>query len=809
MKVVIVGGVAAGASAAARLRRLDENAEIILLERGPYISYANCGLPYHAGGVIPERKSLLVVPAEVFAKRFGVDVRTRHEAIAVDPAAHTVTVRHDGGIVAEHYDKLLLATGSSPIMMNLPGTDPEKVFQFWTIPDMDKVIAGIDAGARRVVVVGAGFIGLEVAENLRHRGLDVTIVELAPQVLPTIDSEMSTYLARELTEAGIRLELGRKVTAFETDGDYRAVLDDGRKLAADLVVMSVGVRPNSELAKNAGLELGPRGHIVVDETMRTSNSDIYAAGDAVEVFDPLTGGKTAVPLAGPANRQGRIAADGIAGRASVYPGSLGAAVIKVGRLTAASVGLTERRIGQLGLEYRKIYTHPGSNASYYPGGALLHMKLLFAPDGKILGAQAVGAKGADKRIDVIATAMRCGKTAPELAGLELCYAPPYNSAKDPVNFLGMIAENLRNGLTSPVHCEDLRPDDFLLDVREPAEFETGFIPGSVNIPLGQLRGRLDEVDKSRRVVAICKVGLRGYVAERILHQNGFNAANLSGGILSWDAAHFKLCNPDPSAAVPCSCPVPAKAAATAAEVKTIDVRALSCPGPVVRLKMEMDALEPGASLRLLAADSFQPDLVNWINSSGNELLSVKRGEDHLEAVVRKAAAEGGSCCSGGAAGKKADDSAAIILFSNDLDKALAALIVACGMAAAGSKVSIFFTFWGLSVLRKDFAPAVKKSFVSRMFGFMLPKGAKKLALSKMNMAGMGTAMMKQVMARENVPTLPELLAQARELGVKFIACEMAMNVMGLRREELIEVDSVAGVASFAEIARNAGTTLFI
>lgn len=805
MKVIIVGGVAAGASAAARLRRLDENAEIVLFERGPYISYANCGLPYHAGGVIPERKSLLVVPGEVFSRRFKVDVRTQHEVIAVDSAAHTVTVRHDGGTTTETYDKLLLATGSSPVMMNLPGTDPDKVFQFWTIPDMDKVIAKIDAGAKQAIVVGAGFIGLEVAENLRHRGLDVTVVELAPQVLPTIDSEMSTYLAQELTEAGIRLELGRKVTAFEADGEYRAVLDDGRKLAADFIVMSVGVRPNSELAKLAGLELGPRGHITVDEAMRTSNPDIYAAGDAIEVFDPLTGAKTAVPLAGPANKQGRIAADNIAGRASAYAGSLGAAVIKVGRLTAAGVGLTERRIKQLELPYRKIYTHPGSNASYYPGGSMLHLKLLFAPDGKILGAQAVGAKGADKRIDVIATAMRCGKTAPELAGLELCYAPPYNSAKDPVNFLGMIAENWQNGLTEPISCEEIRPDDFLLDVREPAEFETGFIPGSVSIPLGQLRGRLAEVDKSRRVVSICKVGLRGYVAERILRENGFNAVNLSGGTLSWDAAHFKLCNPDPSSTAPGSCPAPAKVAATNAKV--VDVRALSCPGPVVRLKMEFDALEPGAQVRLLAADSFKPDLVNWINSSGNELRSMERKEDHLEAIIRKAASDG-SCCSG-AVVKKADDSAAIILFSNDLDKALAALIVGCGMAAAGSKVSIFFTFWGLSVLRRNPAPAVKKSLISRMFGFMLPKGAKKLALSKMNMAGMGTAMMKQVMARENVPTLSELLVQARELGIKFIACEMAMDVMGLQREELIEVDSVAGVASFAEIARNAGTTLFI
>ncbi len=806
MKVVIVGGVAAGASAAARLRRMDETAEIILLERGPYISYANCGLPYHAGGVIPERKSLLVMPAAQFAERFRVDVRTGSEAVEIEPATHSLTISSGGKRYVETYDKLLLATGSSPVVMDLPGIDPGRVFQFWTIPDMDKVIAGIAAGARRAVVAGAGYIGLEIAENLRHRGLEVTVVQRPRQVMHSIDPEMSNYLAEELTGLGIRLELGHQVAAFEGDGDsYCAVLDDGRKLPADFAVMCIGVRPNSGLAASAGLKLGSNGHIVVDEAMRTSVPDIYAAGDVVEVYDPLTGGSTAIPLAGPANKQGRVAADAIVGKTSRYTGSLGASVIKVGRLTAANVGLNERKIKQLNLPYRKIFTHPGSNASYYPGGSMLHLKLLFAPDGKILGAQAVGVKGADKRIDVIATAMRSGRTAFDLAELELCYAPPYNSAKDPVNFLGMIAENMRDGLTTPVSSEEIVPEDLVLDVREPAEFETGAIPGAVNISLGSLRSRLDGLDKARRIVTVCKVGLRGYVAERILKQHGFTAANLSGGMLSWDAAHFVLNNPAPVCGGACPLPPPpSPSSSPVASGKTVDVRALSCPGPVVRLKQEIDALEVGGELRLLAADSFQPDLVNWARSSGNELLSLERKEDHLEARIRR----GGVASAAPVAAKK-DDRAALILFSNDLDKALAALIVACGMAAAGSKVSIFFTFWGLSVLRKNPAPVVKKSLVARMFGFMLPKGAKKLALSKMNMAGMGGAMMKQVMAREHVPTLPELLAQARELGVEFIACEMAMNVMGLQREELIEVDSVAGVASFAGLAKEAGTTLFI
>ncbi len=812
MKVVIVGGVAAGASAAARLRRLDEDAEIVLLERGPYISYANCGLPYHLGGVIAERSSLLVVPEQRFAARFRVDVRTGSEVLSIDPEARTVTVRHDQATYSEPYDKLLLATGSSPVMMDLPGRDPGKVFPFWTIPDMDKVMETVGAGARKAVVVGAGFIGLEVAENLRHRGLEVTVVELMEQVLPTVDVEMSSYLAQELLNAGVELKLGRKVTAFEDGEGYCAVLDNGEKLPADLVMMCVGVRPNSDLAKNAGLQLGPRGHISVDASMRTSQPDIFAAGDVIEVNDPIGGGRTAVPLAGPANKQGRIAADNIAGKAAAYPGSYGASVIKVGSLTAAGVGLTERRLKQLNLEYRKIYTHPASNASYYPGGAMLHLKLLYAPDGKILGAQAVGVKGADKRIDVIATAMAAGKSAYDLAALELSYAPPYNSAKDPVNFLGMIAEDGRDGLTDWIYPDQLTPEWFLLDVREPEEFACGGIPGAVNIPLGQLRKRLGELDKSRKIAVFCQVGLRGYVAERALKQHGFTCANLVGGVLTWRA----FMQP-PKAQAPCppknAAPVAAVAAHPAVAVaRTVDVRTLACPGPVVRLKKEMDALKPGDLLKLQAGASFAPDLTNWLNSSGHELVDMEmKGAEGLEAVIRRKADDAvSSCCGGGGSGAATKNGdAAIILFSNDLDKALAALILACGMAAAGSKVSIFFTFWGLSVLRKNPAPPVKKSLISRMFGMMLPTGAKKLALSKMNMGGMGTVMMKQVMARENVPTLESLLHQARELGVRFIACEMAMDVMGLQREELIEVDSVAGVASFAELARKAGTTLFI
>ncbi len=804
MKVVIVGGVAAGASAAARLRRLDETAEIILFERGQYISYANCGLPYHVGGVIPNRDSLVVMSPEKFRGWFNVDVRNNSEVASIDRAEKSVVVRGPAGEYIETYDKLVIATGSSPLMMPLPGSDDPRVTRLWTIPDMDAILAKVNAGAKRAVVIGAGFIGLETAENLNERGLDVTIVELLDQVLPTIDKEMSTPLAQELSAAGISLRLGHKVVAFENTADaFSVVLNNEERIPADIVIMSVGVKPNSEIAKTAGLELGPRGHIVVDEFMRTSDPDIYAAGDVVEVVDPVFGGKTAVPLAGPANKQGRIVADNLAGRSSRYLGSYGASVLKVGTLSAGSVGYTERRLKQMGVVFHKVYAHPESSASYYPGGAQLHLKFLFSPDNKILGAQVVGNKGVDKRLDVIASAMRSGVSATELGELELSYAPPFSSAKDPVNFVGMIADNVLRGDTKLVHGDAIPNEAILLDVREPEESALGVIPGSVNIPLGKLRARMGELDKTKEIVVVCQVGRRGYFGERILQQNGFQVLNLSGGYVTWN--YF---NPAPF--------IPAKKTAICSGKECnleafasteLDVRALACPGPVVRMKQQFDSMDAGETVKLLALLSFEPDLRNWIASTGNKLVGVEKKVGHLEAVIRKVEAvpQSSPAMSQGQAGH----AAAIVLFSNDLDKAMAALIIACGMAASGAKVGIFFTFWGLSVLRKNPAPAVKKSFMSTMFGWMLPKGASKLSLSKMHMGGMGTMMMKQVMASQNVTKLPDLLRQAHELGVRFIACDMAMGVMGVTREELIEVDEVAGVASFVEMAKHSNNTLFI
>ena len=803
MKVIIIGGVAGGASAAARLRRLDEQAEIILVERGESISYANCGLPYHLGNVIPDRNDLLVMTPEKFNARFRVDVRTRCEAVSIDRVNKKIILRDlvSGSEVSETYDKLILSTGSSPAPVSSPGADHPGVFHLWTLADMDKLEAHIRNGAEKVLVIGGGFVGLELAENLNERKLEVTLIQRGRQLLPTLDYEMSSLLVTELRRQGIRVEMDTEVTSFQPeDKGFSAILSNGRELPADTAVLSIGVKPNSELAKTAGLELGTRGHIVTDQELRTSDPDIYAVGDVIEVTDPIFGGRTAIALAGPANRQGRMAADNITGRHSQYQGTIGTSVIKVGRLTAGMTGYSERRLASMDVPYHKIYLHPNSNASYYPGGAQLHMKVIFGHDGKLFGAQIVGAKGVDKRIDVISSAVWNGKKIQELAELELAYAPPYASAKDPVNLAGMIGENVIGGLTRLAHFDSLPDGCFLLDVREKAEFELGSLPGARNIPLGDLRKRLAELPRGRMIYIFCQSGLRGYVAERILAQHSFDAVNLSGGYLTWKMFQPLQATPPDPVKKETGRPV------LAVCKKQLDVRALACPGPVVRLKQEMDNLNAGESLELLAPQSFDVDLMNWIKSSGNELVSQEMKTDYLSAIIRRRIPGAESHALPAA---PAEQTGAIVLFSNDLDKAMAALIIACGMAASGMKVGIFFTFWGLSVLRRNPAPPVRKNALSKMFGWMLPKGASRLKLSKMNMGGLGTGMMKHVMAQQNVATLPDLLKQAKALGVKFIACEMAMNVMGISREELVEVDEVAGVASFVELAKQNGRTLFI
>lgn len=530
MKVVIVGGVAAGASAAARLRRLNEFAEITLIEKGPAISYANCGLPYHVGGVIPDRDNLLVMSAEGFRKRFNVDVRTSCEATAIDRAAKTVTVRNaDGSVEALPYDRLLLATGATPIRIPVPGLPDDRVFTLNSLTDMDRLIAAV-RGAKSALVIGGGAIGVETAENLAHRGLTVTLVEKARNILPAmLDPEMATWAEDALRETGVDLRTKRTVASW---ADGVATLDDGATVPSDLVVMALGVRPNSALAQAAGLTLGPKGHIKVDNFLHTSDPDIFAAGDVAEVDG------FAVALAGPANLQGRAFAKGVvkvdedSDLALPYEPGLACGIVKVGALTAAATGVPEARL-KAEKAYTAIYAHPMSHAGYYPGATPIHVKVLMGVAGEILGAQAVGTEGVDKLIDVINASVCDISGCSCLADLNLCYAPPYGSAKSPANMLGMIVENIDNALSSPLTPAQIPEGAFLLDVREPAEVAGGTIPGAMNIPLGDLRDRLGEVPQDRPIVAFCKVGQRGYFAERILVQRGYNVFNLSGGYTTW------------------------------------------------------------------------------------------------------------------------------------------------------------------------------------------------------------------------------------------------------------------------------------
>lgn len=552
MKIVIVGGVAGGATAAARARRLSEEAEIVVFERGPEVSFANCGLPYHVGNEIVARDALLLQTPQSLGRRFRLDVRVRQEVVSIDSTARTVEVVRldDGSRYQESYDHLILATGAQPLLPAIAGRERAGVFSLRDLGDMDAIIAWRSAHAERgrAVIVGAGFIGLEMAEQLHGLGMQVTVVEAAPQVLPPLDPEMATLIEKELVDHGVRVELSEMVTAIEDDPACAVgvvVTKSGLRIAADLVLLSIGVRPNTTLAKSAGVKLGALGGIVVDEQMATSVERIWAVGDVIEAPHLVLGSPSLVPLGGPANRQGRIAASNICGQKMRYRGNLGTAIVRVFRLTAALTGCSEKALARAGALGQSVYLHPGSHAGYYPGASPIAMKLTFSPvDGKLLGAQAVGKDGVDKRIDVLATALAGGMSVDDLVDLELCYAPPYGSAKDPVNLAGMVAQNVCRGLVtnaSPVAPTD-GADLAYLDVRSAQERERGAIPSSQHVPLDELRDRLEELPRDKTLVVYCQSGQRSYIACRILSQNGFDCVNLSGAYLSWNAAQAVTTN---------------------------------------------------------------------------------------------------------------------------------------------------------------------------------------------------------------------------------------------------------------------------
>lgn len=537
-KVVIIGGVAGGASAAARLRRLDENAHIVVVERGPYISFANCGLPYYLGGTIQDRAALTLQTPESFKARFNVDVRVFSEAVSIQPDNKTITIHNHntGEEYEESYDSLILSMGADAAMPPIPGIDSKKVFTVRNIPDTVAVKTYIEEHqAKKAVVAGGGFIGLEVAENLRDLGMDVTLVEMADQVIPSIDADMAAQVHGHMRQKGLHLLLGSALQKIEDTETGVSLTVNGETIDADLLVMAIGVRPASEIAVKAGLPANAKGALIVNSAMETGVDGIYAVGDLIEITHFVTGEKGYIPLAGPANKQGRIAADNICGIPSRYTGTQGSSILKVFDLAVASTGITEKTAKALHLNYEKSFTFSANHATYYPGATNMSIKTIFEKDtGKILGAQIVGNDGVDKRCDVFATAIRAGMTAKDLTELELCYAPPFGSAKDPVNMAGYVIENMMSGLVKTFHWHDIEkiskdPNAFLLDTRNPMEYLAGTIPGFVNIPLDSLRDRLDEIPKDKTIYVTCQIGLRGYIAARILMQNGYDVYNLSGG----------------------------------------------------------------------------------------------------------------------------------------------------------------------------------------------------------------------------------------------------------------------------------------
>jgi NADPH-dependent 2,4-dienoyl-CoA reductase/sulfur reductase-like enzyme/peroxiredoxin family protein/rhodanese-related sulfurtransferase/TusA-related sulfurtransferase len=817
---VIIGGVAGGASAASRLRRLDEQAEIILFERGEQISFANCGLPYHIGGVIPQRERLLLQTPERMWERFRIDVKVQHEVIAIHRKQKEVEVKNlqTNEVYVQKYDKLILSPGVKPLVPNLPGVlEAEHLYTLRSLSDMDQIKKQAEAEQGNAVVIGGGFIGIEMAENLKKLGWHVSLVELADHLLPALDPEMASVVEEHLEAEGIQLYLQEEVSEFRQRGK-QVVLKGGSVLPADMIILAVGVTPDTRLAEAAGLELGIRKGIVVNDQLQTSDPDIYAVGDAVQVKDWIHGQPTLIPLAGPASRQGRLVADQIAGRPVAYRGTLGTSIVKACQLAAASTGSSEKTLRKMGAKYEAVHIHPQSHAGFYPGATPLAMKLLFDPDsGKILGAQVVGQKGVDKRIDVLATAIKAGLTVEDLAELELAYAPPYSSAKDPVNLLGFVASNIRAKLLDSVQWheleDELKQGGLLIDVREPVEYEMGAIPNAINIPLGQLRERLDEIPKDQPLYIYCQAGQRGYFATRILKQSGFEVRNLDGGYKT-----YKMATRQPKTKereeifvkqIQSEQPT---AQAKAGNVIQLDACGLQCPGPILQVSKKMKEMNDGDILEIRATDSgFSQDIESWSQKFGHTVLDKQWKDGVLEVRIQKkgAPSSAGIASATAAPTASAPNGTSIIVFSGDLDRAMASMIIATGSAAMGKPTTMFFTFWGLNILRKKETPPVPKGSLEKMFGMMMPKGPGELPLSKMNFAGLGAKMMKYMMDKKNVDSLETLIQHAKDAGVRMVACTMSMDVMGIKEEELIDGIEFGGVATFLAAAEKSGTSLFI
>lgn len=815
-KTVIIGGVAGGATTAARLRRRDEEMQILVFEKGEYISYANCGLPYYIGDTIKSRDALLLQTPQAMKNKFNIDVRISSEVTKIFPEEKKIAVKNlkTGEKYEETYDNLVIATGSSPLKPPIPGIDGENIFTLWTVPDTDRIKSHLqEKQPKTAAVIGGGFIGLEMAENLHQAGVQVSLIEMQDQVMAPLDKEMANLLHENMVMNQVNLILGDGVKEFqkEADGSTRIQLTSGKSIEADMVILSIGVRPNSSLAAEAGIRLNERKGIVVDEYLQTSAENVYAVGDVIGVEHFVTKEETMIPLAGPANKQARILADNLCGDRKIYKGSLGTAVAKVFDLNAASTGINEKQLKAMGKvkgeDYLTALINQKSHAGYYPGATPITLKLIFQKDGKILGGQIVGQDGVDKRIDTLAAVMGMNGSIYDLEELELAYAPPFSSAKDPVNMLGFVAENIIRGMVSFIEWEELdhiqeekKNEVLILDVTEEVERMVFSIPGSYHIPLGQLHERLGELDQNKLIIPYCAIGVRSYNAARVLKQNGFEkVAVLSGGTAFYKSMHYegkrqkKVSKEEPTH--------------LEKELKVLDCCGLQCPGPIMKVHETLEELKEGETLKVSATDmGFAADIDSWCRRTGNTLVKTERAGKENIVYIRKGS---GICDPGRREEAALPEGKTLIVFSGDLDKVLASFIIANGAASMGRPVTMFFTFWGLNALRKTEKIPVKKSLLEKMFGAMMPRGSRKLKLSKMNMAGMGTAMMKKVMKDKNVDSLEVLMQQAMKNGIRLVACTMSMDVMGIQKEELIDGVEFAGVASYLGDAEESNVNLFI
>lgn len=823
-KIIIVGGVAGGASTAARLRRLDEDAEIIMIEKGEFISFANCGLPYYIGETIDERGKLIVQTVEEMSEKFNLDIRNLNEVITIDKDNKKVKIKNlkTNEEYEETYNVLVLSPGAAPLKPQIPGINKcDNLFTLRNIPDTDKIKYYVDnKKPKHATVIGGGFIGLEMAENLHARGIDITIVEASEQVMAPLDIEMASIVHEHLIDKNVELILNDGVTSFEDNGK-KIILSSGKEITTDMIILSIGVKPETTIAREANLKLNEKGAIIIDKFMKTSDPNIYALGDAVEVMDFVNKKPTMIPLAWPANRQGRIVADNICGKNVEYKGTLGSSVAKVFDYTVAATGNNEKTLKRLGIEYETIHIHPGSHAGYYPGSFPITLKMLFDPkSGKIFGAQGVGIDGVEKRIDVLATAIKGNLTVFDLQDIEPCYAPPYNSAKDPVNMLGYYASNIMEGITETIQWHEIdkldKENSIVVDIREEFELVTGSLDNSIHIPLEQLRDRLDEIPKNKKVYVTCQVGLRGYVACRVLEQNGIKCTNIDGGMKTY--LYVKRAGESIKNQYKNSKEIKNEVAAMKIEdIKEINANislnacGLQCPGPIKRVFEEVKKMDNGNILEVKASDpGFSKDIKSWCDTTGNTLLKSEFNSKEKAFVAYIQKGEASEVVEKTSSVKVVEkNGATLVVFSGDLDKAIASFIIATGAASMGKKVTMFFTFWGLNILKSQNKPKVAKDTMEKMFDVMLPSHPGKLPLSQMNMMGMGPAMIKQIMKKHNVDDLETLIRNAIDMGVKVVACSMSMELMGIKKEEFIPGVEIGGVASYLGSADNSGLNLFI